>query len=127
LLSEPVAALAVPAAGDVVDLWENGGAGCDPGFGLSVTTDGGTHWSAPSVSTSSGRQCGGTALPFVGPLAMPSISFPDIDDGFVLAGAASSGRAAKDGTQATTLALIGTYDAGKTWHLLAHFSGTAIG
>jgi photosystem II stability/assembly factor-like uncharacterized protein len=127
LLSEPVAALAVPAAGDAVDLWENGGAGCGPGFGVAVTIDGGTDWSAPSVVTSPGHQCGGTALPFVGPLDMPSISFPDIDDGFVLAGAAGAGQASKDATRAATLALIGTHDAGKTWSLLAHFTGDDVG
>jgi hypothetical protein len=127
LLSEPVAALVVPAAGDVVDLWENGGAGCLPGFGVLMTVDGGTDWSAPGANASPGRQCGGAALPFVGPVAMPSISFPDIDDGFVLAQAAGAAGASQERTQAITLALIGTQDAGDTWRLLAHFTGGAPG
>jgi hypothetical protein len=126
---EPVQALVSPAAGEVVDLWHNGGAGCPNGFGLILTTDAGSSWSAPAATTASASPCGAAGLTYLasGPAlpVAPSVSFPDADDGFVLAPAAGTRLVPKGATIPVTMALVGTRDAGRSWHLLARFSWRA--
>ncbi len=122
---QPVEALDVSGPGDVVDLWDDGGA-CTIGFGLLTTADGGATWSsAPGPGTSGDGQCHSAGLPFLGtyPTAVPSVSFPDAEDGFVLAPAGAQ-PAPKGGSPGVTMALIGTTDTGQSWHLVARFAWT---
>jgi hypothetical protein len=120
----PPAALAVPAPGDVVDLWDDYGSGCG-GLGLLTTQDGGTDWTeAPSSGASRGG-CQGSGLPFLaqgGPGPIPSVSFPSPEDGFVLGPAAQAGHSASNGTSPTAMALVGTTDGGQSWRLVASFA-----
>ena len=122
VLDVPVRALAAPGPGDVVDLWEDYSAACISGFGLALTTDGGTNWTA-APDTGSLPPCGTTSLPFLSPAPYlpPSFSFPDAQDGFVLAPAVGTPAIPKGTTEQVTMALIGTADAGQSWHLLARF------
>ena len=108
-----------------MDLWDDGGA-CTIGFGLLTTADGGATWSsAPGPGTSGDGQCHSAGLPFLGtyPTAVPSVSFPDAEDGFVLAPAGAQ-PAPKGGSPGVTMALIGTTDTGQSWHLVARFAWT---
>ena len=122
----PVQALVSPGPGDLVDLWQNGGAGCDPGFGLLVTMDAGATWSTSAADTTRGEGCGGTGLPYLADGGAqevgPSVSFPDADNGFVLGQAAGPHAAPKGSVAPITMALISTKDGGDSWHLLARFS-----
>ena len=122
LLDVPVRGLAAPGPGDVVDLWEDYSAACISGFGLAFTTDGGTSWRA-APDTGPLPPCGTTSLPFLSPVPYlpPSFSFPDAQDGFVLAPAVGTPAIPKGATEKVTTALIGTTDGGQSWRLLARF------
>jgi hypothetical protein len=117
---QPVAALADPGPGDLVDLWEQGAGPCAPGFAIISTTDGGSSWlTTPPEAAVAGCQSS-FGLPFLkatGPPLVLSMSWPNATDGFVLGSAA-------DGPPAAAVAavnLIGTTDGGKDWVLLSRF------
>jgi photosystem II stability/assembly factor-like uncharacterized protein len=122
VLTQPVAALAVPGPGTAVDLWEDYGPACASGFGLAFTSDGGNHWTgAPGGGPNS--RCGTIAPPHLSavPLLPPSFSFPDPDHGFVLGPVAGTPAVPKGVTEPVTTALIATTDGGSSWQLLARF------
>ena len=55
------------------------------------------------------------------PYLPPSFSFPNAQDGFVLAPAVGTPAIPKGATEKVTTALIGTTDGGQSWRLLARF------
>ncbi len=123
ILTEPVAALALPAPGNAVDLWEDYGPACTSGFGLAFTSNGGSSWAgAPGIAPNPPR-CGAIAPPYLSsvPDLAPSFSFPDAHHGFVLGPVAGTPAVAKGVAEPVTLALIATTDGGSTWQLLARF------
>ena len=127
VLEAPVGVLAAPSAGTVVDLWRQDSAGCDSGFGIALSNDGGTSWSGAPSTTTSQPPCGTTSLPYVGAVdyLAPSLSFPDAGDGFVLAPVAGTPALPNRPIEAVTMALVATTDAGHSWHLQYRFPGAA--
>ena len=123
VLEEPVATLAAPGAGAIVDLWRNYGPACANGFGIALSTDGGTTWSGTPGRSPYAPPCGTVALPFLSATAflLPSLSFPSEDVGFVLGPIAGTATVPKGVAQQVTMALIATSDSGRNWHLLARF------
>ena len=121
ILAQPVSLLAAPAAGSALDLWTDYGPSCTNGFGLAITTDAGTTWTGQGASPGS-PPCHMVALPFLSAVASvpPSPSFPNTEDGFVLGPAAGTPSVPKGTAEQVTMALIGTSDGGRSWHLLAH-------
>ena len=122
---QPSEGLVSPGPGDLVDVWQNGGPGCYPAFGLLMATGSGTSWTVPAKTTKPDKGCGGTGLPYLSTGSAqevnPSISFPDADAGFVLGQAAGALAVPKSGNAPITMALVGTSNAGKTWDLLSRF------
>ncbi|HUC15550.1 MAG TPA: hypothetical protein VMS00_13955 [Acidimicrobiales bacterium] len=122
---EPSEGLLSPGPGDLVDLWQNGGAGCYPGNGLLVTMGTGATWTVSTEGTTPSEACGGTGLPYLSTGSNqevnPSLSFPDPEDGFVLGQAGGARAVPKGGNAPITMALIGTPNAGKSWSLLTRF------
>ncbi|HTT89755.1 MAG TPA: hypothetical protein VMF65_09380, partial [Acidimicrobiales bacterium] len=123
ILTQPVAALAAPAAGAADDLWEDYGPGCASGFGVAFTANGGESWAGAQGTGINPPHCGTSAMPYLSavPEIAPSFSFPDAHYGFVLAPAAGTVAVPKGVTEPVTMALIGTADGGTNWHLLARF------
>ncbi|HMK97443.1 MAG TPA: hypothetical protein VK425_07845, partial [Acidimicrobiales bacterium] len=123
LLSQPVGALAAPSAGTVVELWRDYSAACISGFGLALSSDGGTTWSAAPETTTTPPPCGTTSLPYLsaGSYLAPSLSFPDVADGFVLAPAAGTPALPERPLEVVPMALVATTDGGQSWHLLYSF------
>jgi len=122
---QPSEGLASPGPGDVVDVWQNGGPVCYPGFGLLMGTGSGTTWTVSTEASTPEKSCGGTGLPYLSAGSSqevnPSMSFPDADDGFVLGQAAGALAVTKSGNAPITMALVGTSNAGKSWRLLTRF------
>jgi hypothetical protein len=122
---QPSEGLSSPGPGDLVDVWQNGGPGCYPGFGLLMSTGSGTSWTVPAETTTPDKGCGGTGLPYLSAGSSqevnPSTSFPDAEDGFVLGQAAGALTVPKGANAPVTMALVGTSNAGKSWRLLTRF------
>ncbi len=127
LLEAPVGVLAAPSTGSVIDLWRQDSAGCDSGFGIAISNDGGTSWSGSPGTATSPPPCGTTSLPYLGAVGYlgPSLSFPDPGDGFVLAPVAGTPALLKRPVEEVTMALVATTDAGHSWHLRYRFPGAA--
>ena len=123
IFTAPVGVLAAPSAGTVVDLWRQDSAGCDSGFGIALSHDGGTSWSGAPSTTTSPPPCGTTSLPYLGAVdyVAPSLSFPDAGNGFVLAPAAGTPALLSRPIEAVSMALVATTDAGDSWHLMHRF------
>lgn len=123
VLEQPVAALEAPAPGAVIDLWTDYGPACLSGFGLTVSTDDGTTWWGAPNRSPYPPPCGTSALPSVGalPSLLPSVSFPDAKDGFLLGPVADTPTVPKGTAEQVSMALISTDDAGHSWRLLARF------
>jgi photosystem II stability/assembly factor-like uncharacterized protein len=124
ILTQPVAALASPAAGTAVDLWQDYGPDCANGFGLAFTANYGGSWVGAQGTGNNGPHCGTLAMPYLSavPEIAPSLSFPDARYGFVLGPAEGTPAVPKGVTEPVTMALIGTADGGTKWHLLARFT-----
>jgi hypothetical protein len=120
VLSLPVDRLAAPAPGAAVELWENYD-GCTPGFGLTITSDGGTSWAgSPDEPLCPRRPQHNFALAHLDAAAVhgvqPSFSFLDAEEGFVL------GPVRESPGVGVTMGLVGTSNAGGSWQLLARFT-----
>jgi photosystem II stability/assembly factor-like uncharacterized protein len=118
---EPVDAILITGPGDVVEVWDNEGPGCQ-GDGLVTTQDGGADWTDAPATRTSAVGCPQTGLPFLQTSGLPSVSFAGPENGFALGPALAAKSEAANGPGPPTMALIATTNGGQSWRLLSRFT-----